>query len=98
MSTALLLSLILSLSAVFILPLTNKKFRAQMARDPVQAILFGVAAVLALAFLFLAPAAARTHHFEILKDLLLATGVFAVVGIVFGLTRSLRKRSTDRAI
>lgn len=92
MSTALLLALILPLSVFFILPLTNKKFRAQMARDPVQAILFGVAAVFVFAFLFLAPTA------EILKDLLLATGVFAVMGIVFGLARSLRKRSTDRAI
>lgn len=90
MSTAFLVSSILPLSVVFILPLTSKKFRAQLACDFAAAIMFGVAAMLTFALPFVAALAARTHNFAIVKGLLLAVGVFALVGIAFGIARSIK--------
>ncbi|HEY8947960.1 MAG TPA: hypothetical protein VIM56_03650 [Rhizomicrobium sp.] len=90
MSTTFLVSLMLPLSVVFILPLTSKKLRAQLANDTVAAIMFGIAAILAFALPFFAQAAARTHNFAIVKGLLLAVGVFAVAGIAFGISRSIK--------
>jgi hypothetical protein len=87
---AIFLPMILSISLVFILPFTSAKFRARLSRDPLEAIMFGIAAVLAFALLVSAAMVMRTHNIAPVKITLLAAGVFAVVGIGFGLFRSLR--------
>jgi hypothetical protein len=90
MSAVFWVSLVLPLSIVFILPRTNKNLRVQLTRDPAAAVMFGVAAMLTFAFPLCAEVAARTHNFEIVKGVLLATGVFALVGIAFGITRAIK--------
>jgi hypothetical protein len=90
MSVVFWVSLVLPLSIVFILPLTTKKLRVQLARDPAAAIMFGVAALLTFALPICAEIAVRTHNFAIVKDVVLATGVFALVGIAFGIARSIK--------
>jgi hypothetical protein len=72
------------------LPFTSKKLRVQLTTDPAMAFMFGVAALLTLALPIVTEVAARTHNFMILKDLLLVIGVFALVGIAFGILRSIR--------
>ena len=90
MNAVFLVTSTLPLSLVFILPLTSKKLRAQMIGDPATAIMFGVAALLTVAIPVVAEMATRTHNFAILKDLMLAVGVFALVGIAFGIARSIK--------
>jgi len=90
MNAMFFLPVVVSLGVVFVLPMASKEFRARLAHEPVEAIMFGVAAVLTFAFLFFAAVATRTHNFEILRIPVLATGAFAVAGIVFGFVRSLR--------
>ena len=90
MSAVFWVSLVLPLSIVFILPLTNRKFRTQLTRDPPVAIMFGVAAMLTFAFPLCAEVVARTHNFGILKGVLLATGLFALAGVAFGIMRSIK--------
>ncbi|MBS0276442.1 MAG: hypothetical protein JSR81_02370 [Proteobacteria bacterium] len=85
-----LLPMVLALGIVFILPITSKKLRARLIRDRVELIMFGVAAMLTFALMVFAGIAVRTHHVEILEIPVLAIGAFAIVGIVFGLFRSLR--------
>jgi hypothetical protein len=86
-------SMLLPLGTVyFILAVT---LRRRLARDRLSAIMFGISILLTFALAFAAATAARTHDFEAAKIVLLATGAFAVAGIVFGLVRSLRK--VDRA-
>jgi len=95
---AIFLSMMVSISLVFILPFTSKKFRARLPRDPVEAIMFGVAAMLSFALLVFAAIVARTHNIELLKIPMFAAGVFAVVGIAVGLFRSLRSGKRHRLI
>jgi hypothetical protein len=52
--------------------------------------MFGVAALITVAFPLVTDVAVRTHNFTILKDLLLVVGAFALVGIAFGVTRSIK--------
>jgi len=59
-------------------------------RDPVVSILFGVALFLVL----LLALAAYSRDGGLLKVALVLTGIFAVVGAVFGLVRSLRSGSS----
>ena len=62
-----------------------------LTRDPFGTILFGVALVLVL-FIFLGESAmARSGNVGLLRRALIATAVFAVAGILLGLTRTLRK-------
>jgi hypothetical protein len=83
------MSMLLPLGTVyFILAVT---LRRRLTRDPPTAIMFGISIFLTFALLFAAAMAARTHDFEAVKIVVLATGAFAVAGIVFGLVRSLRK-------
>ena len=90
MSVVFWVSLVLPLSVAFILPFASKKLRAQLIGDPAAAVMFGVAAMLTFAFPLCAEVAARTHNFAVVKGVLLATGVFAFVGIAFGITRSIK--------
>lgn len=89
-ATAMLVSMALPLSLVFILPLASKKYRARLVGDPVEAIMFGAAAVLAFALLASAAIVMQTHNFAVVEVVMLATGAFAIAGIAFGLFRSLR--------
>jgi hypothetical protein len=98
MNTMFFLPVAISLSVVFLLPVANKKFRARLARDPVTAIMFGVAAVLGFAILASAAIVARTHNIEIIKIPMLAAGVFAIVGIVLGVVRNLPGKLATKAI
>ncbi len=88
MTGPVLLSLMVSIGTVyFILAVT---LRSQLTRDPATAIMFGVAMLITFAIPVVTEMAVRTHNFAILKDLLLAIGAFALVGIAFGITRSIK--------
>jgi len=87
---AIFLSMIVPISLVFALPFASAKFRARLAHDPVEATMFGIAAVLAFTLLIFAGIVARTHDVQLIKIPMIAVGVFAVAGIAFGLFRSLR--------
>ena len=88
-------SMLLPIGTVyFILAVTLRK---RLARDPLELVMFGIAILLTFAFVFAAAMAARTHNFEVAKVVVLATGVFAVAGIAFGLVRSLRNAATPTA-
>jgi len=84
------LPMMIGLGMVFLLPMTSKRSRARLVRDPVEAIMFGVAAILTFALLVSAAIVAQTHNVAILKVVILAAGAFAIVGIGVGLFRSLR--------
>jgi hypothetical protein len=71
-------------------PVTGEKIGSLLTRDPVAAIMFGVALMLIVMNLSFVAIVAHTHHIEILKVPMLATGAFAIAGIVFGFVRSLR--------
>jgi len=91
-------SILLPIGTVyFILAVTLRK---RLARDPLELIMFGIAILLTFALAVAAAVAAQTHDFEVAKAVVLATGVFAVAGIAFGLFRSLRNagRKTHRPI
>lgn len=92
------LPMAISLSIVFLLPVANKKFRARLTRDPVTAIMFGVAAILGFAILASAAMVARTHNIEIIKIPMLAVGAFAIVGIVLGVARNLPGKLATKEI
>jgi hypothetical protein len=92
MNATFYLPMMLSLGTVyFALAVT---LRSRLARDPVPAVMFGAAVVLTFALLFSAAIAARTQNFDILKIVVLAAGVFSILGIVLGLVRSLRAKHT----
>jgi TRAP-type C4-dicarboxylate transport system permease small subunit len=72
------------------------KLTALIMHDPVVSIMFAAAILLIVLDGSFASIAVHTKHIELLKIPMLATGAFAIAGIVLGLLRSLRPKS-DRA-
>ena len=68
----------------------QNKLAAFIARDPVAAIMFAIAIFLIVLDGSFISVAAHTRNADLLKIPMLATGAFAVAGIVLGLVRSLR--------
>jgi TRAP-type C4-dicarboxylate transport system permease small subunit len=74
----------------------QSKLTAILTRDPFVTIMFGIAIMLIVVNLSFAAIEVRTHHIEILKIPMLATGAFAIAGIVLGFVRSLRNSGRNR--
>jgi len=67
-------------------------------RDPVLSIFFGFGALVLFFLTFVTFRMAFTGHAELLRPALLMTGIFAAVGMMFGLVRSVRNgRALARA-
>ncbi len=76
-------------------PANRNKFAAILFRDPAVTIMFAIALLLIVLLPLAGAVFARTGHPELLMAALLATGTFAVVGMVLGLVRGL---GSERAI
>ncbi len=70
-------------------------FTAALTRDPLAAVLLGLAIVLAV-LLFAGVVFARRGNLQFLEGVLALTAAFAIVGAVVGLVRGLRSGSASR--